>query len=119
MTFDPTKPVQTRGGKKLIRGPEKIKNNSYPYFALVESDSGDVWPVTFAENGQEFEGHQSSNDLVNVPEEQFVWVNVYKCVNESLYCSFSHASRKEADDGSSSVRVGRLKIKLVEGQWDD
>ena len=91
----------------------------WPLVGYVEKDDGE-WVRTWRADGTFgiFPG-EDDYDLVNTPKENFVWVNIYKCENEGLYCSFSHASSKEADDGSFIGRVGRLKIKLVEDQWDD
>lgn len=72
--FDPTKPVQTRDGRKarIICTDAKIYA-SRPIIYLIENESGEVWN-TCDKDGKA--GYRE-NDLVNVPEHVVRYVNIY------------------------------------------
>lgn len=67
-TFDPSKPVQTRDGRKA-RILCTDRRSAHPIVALIESRGGGVReiPFTYKPNGS-WRGTQDRSDLVNVPE---------------------------------------------------
>ena len=117
MTFDPTKPpFRTKNGMEvsLITADGRLPQ---PIIGYVGHDDG----VSSWSNDGTYhrDGKPSCLDLVNIPEEQFIWVNVYKVKESMLFSVFLFTSREDADEGADERRVSRLKIKLVEGRWDD
>jgi len=80
MKFDPTKPVQTRGGRtaRIICTDAR---GGWPIIALVESSEGREETSRNGEDGA-YSNHpdhpQSHHDLVNVPEKRTLdlWINV-------------------------------------------
>lgn len=78
MTFDPTKPVQTRDGRKArIICTDAVGDR--PVVALV-MEGGDEFMRRCFESGSFTGGGLCSADLINIPEEPKTiegWVNVY------------------------------------------
>jgi len=120
--FDPTKPIQTRDGRKarIICADANyydIHGNKEPIMALIEVKNGIKGiekHCSFSSNGQYFHDKQSEHDLVNIPEkkELDVWVNVYSNFS-SAYCS-----RSEADRNSSPTRIACVHVtqEFTEGE---
>jgi hypothetical protein len=69
-------------------------------------------PVSYTENGSySLEGIPCNQDIENVPEDRFTWVNLYS--GGGVW-----QSKEEADCHASEGRIGRVKIKLEE-RWDE
>lgn len=116
MTFDPTKPVQTRDGRKARIIATDRRGASYPIVALVNSkNSKEELIVTYLADGSEI-GCIARNplDLVNIPEERELWVIVY----DDGYGAYPS---REMAEGRSMGRtcIARLRIRYTEGQWDE
>lgn len=77
MTFDPTKPVQTRNGKKArILATNRI-SNEFPIVALVTESPDREAVRVFSSEGRYVDKFDSGLDLVNIPERTELFVNVY------------------------------------------
>ena len=79
-TFDPTKPVQTRGGRKARIVSTNYEVENYPILALIEVNNGKEMAASYTLNGQHKTfAAESADDLVNIPEKRTAdfWVNVY------------------------------------------
>jgi len=112
--LDPTKPVQTRNGRKarIICVDREGKNASskYPIIALVKASDGSEELRSYTVDGFHFftdEKEESENDLVNVPEERTVWVNVYK--DSGTGCCFD--TRELANEGK---RTGKRRVAILQ-----
>jgi len=74
--FDPTKPVQTRDGS-----PARIvctdRKGGPPLIALVRGPERAERVCSFYPSGQVYTTHCSGPDLVNVPERESLFYNVY------------------------------------------
>src|SRR5215467_3030252 len=97
MTFDPTKPVQTRSGLKVEILRSNVDNKKFPIVALVTIDGRQVahtfgadgrWGVPYASNPM---------DLVNVPEKHVRWVNLMRW-DSGLQFVTVHGSAQLAKD---------------------
>lgn len=68
--FDPTKPVQTRDGRKARIICTDAKGE-YPIVALITYEDGEEEPGMFYSNGAFISGQHTlpSRDLVNIPQE--------------------------------------------------
>ncbi len=119
MTLDPTKPVQTRDGRKARIIATDRNGSYYPIIALVSSkNSKEEIIVSYRPNGSEVDGLSLRPlDLINVPEERELWVNVYN----NTY-STTHPDQEQADRSTSLhgyTRIARLRIRFTVGQMDE
>jgi hypothetical protein len=76
MTFDPTKPVQTRDGRSARILCTDLKDR-WPIVAAITRTDGTEYSTGYAVDGKFTCRHQPERDLINVPEKRTVWVNVY------------------------------------------
>jgi hypothetical protein len=112
MTFDPTKPVQTRDGRKAriictdVDGAKTI-------IALVKDSVGDEIPRCYFQDGRYFtyESH-SPNDLINVPETKSYWANVYPDRPGALWLHKEDCSTM----AQSCERTSILEIRMCGGK---
>jgi hypothetical protein len=118
MTFDPTKPVRTRGGR-----PARIicydRGGLYPIVALVTYPDNE-WPEvkTYTKNGQfDSRNFNSSMDLINVPEKHVRWLNLYPISSATSGCY--HTTRELADKYAARDRIARVRIEFEEGKFDE
>lgn len=115
MTFDPTKPVQTRDGRKarIICTDAKKKQ---PIVALVLRSDGTEDVVYHNANGFYYprSGAESEHDLINIPEQMIRWSNVYE---DTAVGPFS--SRQRADNSAAEYRIGILKLIYEDGKLVD
>lgn len=70
MSFDPTKPVQTRNGRaaRIISTDRKMGNGNVPIVALVADNSGGEAIASFYADGTHWANGDQQNDLINVDE---------------------------------------------------
>lgn len=103
MTFDPTKPVQTRDGREARIICTDAKGD-YPIIALVGPDE----ILRFYDSGGK-SYYYSENDLINIPEKRVVWFNVY---NDK----FGHETKEDADTNCSSDRIACVRVEYEVGE---
>lgn len=73
--FDPTKPVQTRDGRKArVVCTDALSQGSTGILALVRTAEDDEDPYWYESDGCYLEFGERDVDLVNVPEEREKWV---------------------------------------------
>lgn len=114
MKFDPTKPVQTRDGRKarIICTDMRACNSAYSIIALVTEEDGNEIPYHLMTDGRRSAQHNflSNNDLVNTPEtfERTIWVNISKIDGHSS----SHATRKLADLAAWGDRIACVQVTI-------
>lgn len=119
-SIDFTKPVETVTGLPVEVVFTDGRDKEYPVAAYI----GDrLNPDRFTAEGKYYSNSTSDNDLRNVapkPLEAEIYVNVYKNNDGGLRMADNHPTRKIADNRASLNRVGciKIKIKLVEGQYD-
>lgn len=119
--FDPTKPVQTRDGRKarILCTDSGLPN--YPIVALVE---GQGIPNTFSMGGSFIASDSSPDfrDLVNLPEtvSESWHVNVYNFGGGDVRFS-EHSTRRQADQEAANFHCPRfacvpITITATEGE---
>lgn len=119
MSIDWSRPVRRKGDKELVRVLCIDAPGKQPVIALYEtgrihrySIDGTYWN----------EKDDCDLDLENVPEERYVWVNIY--TSPSGFDGFAHPSRADADASCAGAcvdegRVACIKVKIEEGRFDD
>lgn len=108
--FDPSKPVQTRDGKKA-RIICTDRYGMYPIVVLV-TENGQENMYTVNSTGKFGAGEY---DLVNIPEPPIVtYINVYSNGRGSV-----KSSRETADIVAGLDRVACVRLEYREGQFDD
>ena len=113
---DWNKPIRIKGFSYKVEFLKRVKHPSCPIAVLVSYSDTDQQVLMYAENGKFLSaGGPSSNDIENIPEEKFAWVNVYP---DGPTGTMIYTTRKEADEMASPDRIGRTKIKY-ETRWDE
>lgn len=118
MTFDPKKPVQTKSGKKV----SLVTTEGIGGYPLIGYMGERTFPELWTKEGKLHEGCESPLDLINIPEERDVWVNVY---DDGVWAP--HKRKIDADiwaeariaDNKSASRIARLHIRYTVGQMDE
>ncbi len=115
MKFDPTKPVQTRDGRKarIICTDRKGSDPQYSIIALVVPAFGDhEQAIAYMADGR-FNTvlPEHSSDLINTPAriKREVWINVYGS-SPMDWCL--HPSKECADNDSSRGRLACVKVTI-------
>lgn len=109
--FDPTKPVQTRDGRKARIICSNAKQGRYPIVALVENRDMAEEIGSFTTDGKEWDFEsKGKRDLINVPEriEREYWVNVYEDRQGIGFWD----SKQLADDYAGDNRLACVKMKI-------
>ena len=109
--LDLTKPVQTRDGRPVrilcTDGPEP-----YPIVGYID---GNTQPSSWQKSGKYNQVRFATpTDLVNVPTQGVVWVNVYRDGG-----STSWNTRIKADAATSDDRIARVRVEYTDGQFDE
>lgn len=105
--FDPTKPVQTRDGRK-VRILCTDRRGRRPIVGLIEENDGAECLNTFNEDGRCGECSTPSNDLVNIPERRTLGLYKHYC-----YGYFAAASsRYDFHNPNAWIYVKDIKIEV-------
>ncbi len=118
--IDFNKPVQTRDGRK-VRILCTDAKCGMPIVALVMANTGTEVPVAYYKDGAIFNStNDSGADLINVPEEHTVWVNIQKAHKEGLEPGLAilHKTRMIADNYAVN-RIACIKVTYTEGEGLD
>lgn len=96
MSFDITKPVQTRSGKKAKIICTNLKNMGFPIAAIVENSSGYEFVNHYTKEGKLTTSNTDCEwDIINVPVEIKRYKNVYA----------NSSSSYEYDDLAACIRA--------------
>lgn len=113
--FDPTKPVQTRDGRKAVIHTTEGMSENFPLVGEVICDGNETAPRTWTRKGAYTDNihWESPFDLINVPEKIKLtgWVNVY----DGGYFTL-HQTRKSADAGQERLACIRVE-DLASGKY--
>ena len=116
MKFDPTKPVQTRDGRKARRADVNLENKIYPLCFIIEKQRGIEEPETYTEQGKFYsDGGFSVLDLINIPEKHVRYMSIYNKDDSSVL----YKSRKQADSNAGEGRSACIRIEYEDGQFDE
>jgi hypothetical protein len=114
MTFDPTKPVQTRDGKPArIICTDYESPGGFPIIALVKSGIVEYPQAYKADGGCSFNGI-CETDLINVPTKAVRWINIYA----DGFSSYPYYTNEEAD-ANAHVHVKRIGGKAHMIEWEE
>lgn len=120
MTFDPTKPVQTRDGRpaRIICTDAKHSDPTFKIWALIPNKNGNETPYPFAADGS-WGGHFNNQmDLVNVPERTSKFMTLWedsRCAR-SLYDDLGVAKRiQQAHNKSLPI----LELVYEDGEYKE
>lgn len=103
--FDLSKPVKTRDGRPArIIATDRRCNGLRPVIALVTMEYDIEEIHSYADDGT-WSSTPSDKDLVNVPEEKTVWVNVY---NDGS--THHHETLFKANNAKGKYRIGVLRL---------
>jgi hypothetical protein len=118
MTFDPTKPVQTRSGKS-VRILCTDRKGDYPIVGLTleqeEPEEDEEQVDSWQANGHYAFGHGTSSlDLINVPERTELFFNVYGVGELQTTFGRGHSSLEKAKSQQGKV-IGLLRLVFEDG----
>jgi len=112
--FDPTKPVETRDGRKArILCTDKKGAKKYPVVALIEDEDGDEDEATYTPEGHFFDdGSEDPRDLVNVApkDERFFVLYVHPEAGDHNHLPVHEVSK---GDWRLATEPGRLGLKVI------
>lgn len=109
--FDPTKPVQTRDGRKA-RIICTDKQGSFPIVALILNKTHEALIVYYTD-GSSRDSLGAAIDLVNVPVKTSTWENVYSSVCGGA--KFTSRFIAEAERALNLQCVGILRRDFEDG----
>lgn len=120
--IDWTKPVRTKEDHYHVN-IWKIDKKVFGSYIGLNGEEMEEIAADWTLDGRFFsiQNRKSSLDLENIPEDTYVWFNVYED-EEGLYTSepFSSKSRCEFDANNTiKTIVGRHKVKLEKGRFDE
>ena len=108
--FDPTKPVQTRDGRKArILATDINRSNGDTIVAVIDDGDGHDYAYTYRPDGRYIESEEDERDLINVQESKTRYVQVFRAAG-----SFGVASYQTEEDASDrSDTIGVLKVTVT------
>lgn len=111
MSFDPTKPVQTRDGRRA-RIICTDRDSIYSIVALVREPNGEESVSSYTKYGRSIPhyGGTSSKDLINIPVRRAAWVNFFPRDAEV------YGSREEADEDATAERIACVRVEFEDGE---
>jgi hypothetical protein len=113
MTFDPTKPVQTRDGRKArIICSDRKTNSAFSIVVLITHNDGTERAATRRANGRLDPNIESNFDIINIPVETVRYVNY--CDDRKTCYSYSSLSAANYHTHCED-RSGQLKVTSVNG----
>jgi hypothetical protein len=116
--LDLTKPVETSTGE-LVTIVLTDARGEFPLRGYI----GNAQELTSWKLDGKYFSHDSNwRDLRNAPpkpREREVYINVYENGDGKIFSTSGHESRAVADSNATKHRLGCVKVKLVEGQYDE
>lgn len=118
MKFDPTKPVQTRGGipaRILCHNLRGAAGGETIIALLSDTNTGQEWVRHYFSDGRyEKSKHMSSEDLVNIPEQTRIsgWLNVYNLAGRLSFSSL-HLTEEAAKNARASRAIGTIWLDVM------
>ena len=112
--LDFNKPIQTRDGTKVKIYNTDAGGTMCVHGAFAWGD-GECTVQTWSAEGVYQPGQEGALDLVNVPREREMYINMYP----EGYDGYGYETRTKADKEAADYRIGCVKVTLTEGQYDD
>lgn len=109
-TFDPTKPVQTRDGRKARILCVDIESQSYPIVAAIKGVRSET-VESFTSEGRSWLESESDDDLINIPPQ--VVKTYYKNIYDTDIGSHQFDSITQAGNfGINHLKIGVIKVTV-------
>ena len=106
--FDPTKPIQTRDGRKArILATDLNDSMNFPLVVAVTGTNGYEFVYTYREGGKVMVDIERDDDLFNVPETKTVYVSMHQNPNGNGIVGNQYALRP-----AHVLGMGLLKLTL-------
>ena len=117
MSFDPSKPVQTRDGRPARIICTDLKNNDgYSLVALVFNDfDKDEQMYYYDSNGKNPFVPLMGTDLINIPTVRSGWINIYD--NNSVVFGGEIFNNKE--DAMSAAILMKSYKTTIQIEWEE
>ena len=113
--LDLTKPVQTVDGRSVTIITTGGRGG-YPVIGYLEDSDG---PYTWSAEGIYDIGSESTQDLVNVPEERVVYVNIYEDFS-AVHATYQAAYNASHANGRADGRLlARKRVVVAVGCFDE
>lgn len=111
MTFEPTKPVQTRDGRKARIICTDLQG-SQPITAAIMERGTEIIATFHATGIWAPDSRESCHDLINTTEKRCIvgWMNIYDNSDDSFIGGGIFKTREDADNGAGISRIGCIKI---------
>ena len=104
------KPVQTRDGRN-VRIIATDRKGDYPIVVLIEECESQI--LLYTKEGHHIINCKTETDLINVPEKQYLYINVYK------HYKTLHNTQLEAEsEDCTHVAIGKMKVEIDETRQD-
>lgn len=110
--FDPTKPVQTRDGRKArIVSTDVLRDDGRVILALITIRPGHETPYVLQSDGRGHSAGEVPYDLVNIPNKK--WFNVFRNYGEAFFfvANVPHNSPEDAAKGNPNA-VGCVELEI-------
>lgn len=105
--FDWNKPFRTRDGGKAELLRKLNKHSLFQYVVLLTDKNGKEDVGHYTESGKLYASTDSPFDLINIPEKQKMWVNVYP---DGMI--IGRETRKEADNSATYQRIACVEVEF-------
>lgn len=113
--FDPSKPVQTRDGRKARIIAADIFGRPHALVALVNNGKMEE-TLTYFTDGRYYSSEDSPLDLVNIPEKVERWINVNRSLATPTGTSVGGIYFTEAE----ANRLAQLnRIACIKVEWEE
>lgn len=115
-TFDPTKPVQTRDGRKARIVATDLKSGSGETIlaCVFSTDDEHEYTMRYFSNGTFWDdGPASADDLINVPEEKVCFINVTNPGGGKVLDVYRHFDINGAKNSLYQGSIGILKLTVT------
>lgn len=110
--FDPTKPVQTVGGRKARIIATDRNDAVYPVVALVSYDDGSEAIETYTSDGRLYSsGDESDDDLINATESVTRFIHIIGFGDDGRFVTKTYES--EAEPIPNQRTIGVLKVTVA------
>jgi hypothetical protein len=117
MAFDPTKPVQTRDGRKARIVCADAKG-SQPIVALVMCDGVESEGRHSLRGAYHLDESECSRDLINIPQKREGWVNVYAEDKRSIGARTGDIYHSEQEAGEMCPPHYR-RLACIRIEWEE
>lgn len=107
--FDPTKPVQTRDGRKARIICTDMQSD-HPIVALIKAELCPERMQIYFRDGLCFAHRESADDLINIPERKSQWFNVYHSAQ------WYYSSKNGAQEAATIDCAGQIEIIFEDGK---